>query len=44
MLYAVLVYFINFYDFFFCLVANKWIHEYGQEFKRPCSLDQYAAN
>ena len=19
-------------------VANKWIHEYGQEFRRPCSL------
>lgn len=21
-------------------VANKWIHEYGQEFKRPCTLDE----
>ncbi len=20
-------------------VANKWIHERGQEFRRPCSLD-----
>jgi prolyl 4-hydroxylase len=20
-------------------IANKWIHEYGQEFRRPCSLD-----
>lgn len=20
-------------------VANKWIHEYGQEFRRPCSRD-----
>lgn len=23
-------------------VANKWIHEYGQEFRRPCSLHQDA--
>uniref|UniRef100_A0A182QBT0 procollagen-proline 4-dioxygenase n=1 Tax=Anopheles farauti TaxID=69004 RepID=A0A182QBT0_9DIPT len=23
-------------------VANKWIHEYGQEFRRPCSLDPKA--
>ncbi len=23
-------------------VANKWIHERGQEFRRPCSLDPMA--
>uniref|UniRef100_A0A182ITR6 procollagen-proline 4-dioxygenase n=1 Tax=Anopheles atroparvus TaxID=41427 RepID=A0A182ITR6_ANOAO len=23
-------------------VANKWIHEHGQEFRRPCQLDQKA--
>lgn len=23
-------------------VANKWIHERGQEFRRPCSLDSMA--
>ena len=23
-------------------VANKWIHERGQEFRRPCSLDRTA--
>uniref|UniRef100_A0A182VPQ0 procollagen-proline 4-dioxygenase n=1 Tax=Anopheles minimus TaxID=112268 RepID=A0A182VPQ0_9DIPT len=23
-------------------VANKWIHEYGQEFRRPCQVDQNA--
>ncbi|XP_033099602.1 prolyl 4-hydroxylase subunit alpha-1-like isoform X2 [Anneissia japonica] len=22
-------------------VSNKWIHEYGQEFRRPCSLSQH---
>uniref|UniRef100_A0A8C0Y3M7 procollagen-proline 4-dioxygenase n=1 Tax=Cyprinus carpio carpio TaxID=630221 RepID=A0A8C0Y3M7_CYPCA len=22
-------------------VANKWIHEFGQEFKRPCSLSEW---
>ena len=22
-------------------VANKWIHEYGNEFTRPCSLDRF---
>ncbi|NP_001070123.2 uncharacterized protein LOC557059 precursor [Danio rerio] len=22
-------------------VANKWIHEFGQEFRRPCSLSQW---
>jgi len=23
-------------------IANKWIHERGQEFRRPCSLDPMA--
>lgn len=23
-------------------VANKWIHEHGQEFRRPCSADPQA--
>lgn len=23
-------------------VSNKWIHEYGQEFRRPCALHQDA--
>ncbi|KAK7163557.1 hypothetical protein R3I93_007569 [Phoxinus phoxinus] len=22
-------------------VANKWIHEFGQEFRRPCSLSDW---
>jgi len=22
-------------------VANKWIHEYGQEFRRPCKAEKF---
>ncbi|XP_049300702.1 prolyl 4-hydroxylase subunit alpha-1-like isoform X2 [Anopheles funestus] len=27
-------------QYFIFTVANKWIHEYGQEFRRPCQIDQ----
>lgn len=34
--------FIFFYinQFFFFLVCNKWLHEVGQEFRRPCDLKE----
>ena len=25
-------------------VANKWLHEFGQEFKRPCELHDTDTN
>ena len=25
-------------------VANKWLHEFGQEFKRPCELHAMETN
>lgn len=28
--------YIDIYVFFFSVVCNKWLHEVGQEFKRPC--------
>ena len=28
------------YDHVFCAVCNKWIHERGQEFRRPCDLNK----
>lgn len=27
---------------FLFVVSNKWIHERGQEFRRPCALHQDA--
>lgn len=30
--------------FFFFLVANKWLHERGQEFLRPCTLENQTAD
>jgi len=28
----------------FFLVANKWLHERGQEFLRPCTLENQATD
>lgn len=35
-----LLYLVNFICLVFLSVSNKWIHERGQEFRRPCGLTE----